>query len=41
VWLRDQLDPQAFRAGIVFHTGQLVRRLDDRVWAVPICALWG
>ncbi len=40
VWLRDQLNPQTFRAGIVFHTGQLVRRLDDRVWAVPICALW-
>lgn len=41
IWLRDQLEPDRFRAGIVFHTGQHIRRLDARIWAVPICAIWG
>ncbi len=40
IWLRDQLDSDTFRVGIVFHTGRFVRKLDDRIWAVPICALW-
>jgi uncharacterized protein len=39
-WLRDATD-DSFRAGIVFHTGTMVRSLADRIWAVPICALWG
>jgi uncharacterized protein len=41
LWLRDQLDPNDFRAGIVFHTGRFIRKIDDRIWAVPICAIWG
>lgn len=41
VWLRDQLDSDRFRAGIVLHTGRHIRRLATRIWAVPICALWG
>ena len=40
LWLRDQLEPHDFRAGIVFHTGQFVRKIEDRVWAAPICAIW-
>jgi len=49
VWLRDQLNtPEPggpgstapFRAGIVFYGGEFVRPLSERVWAVPICALW-
>ena len=41
IWLRDQLDSDRFRAGIVLHTGRHIRRLDTRIWAVPICSLWG
>ena len=41
IWLRDQLDLNDFRAGIVFHTGKVIRRIDDRIWAVPVCAIWG
>ncbi len=41
IWLRDQLDTSAFRSGIVFHTGKLIRKIDERIWAIPICALWG
>ena len=41
VWLRDQLEPDHFRLGIVLHTGRHIRRLDTRIWAVPICSLWG
>jgi uncharacterized protein len=41
VWFRDQLDSERFRAGIVLHTGRHIRRLDTKIWAVPICALWG
>ncbi len=41
IWLRDQLSPEDFRAGIVFHTGKLVRKIDEHVWAVPVCAIWG
>jgi uncharacterized protein len=41
VWLRDQLGLDRFRAGIVFYTGRHIRRLDSRIWAIPICALWG
>ena len=40
VWLREQLGDR-FIAGVVFHTGPRVFRLDDSITAVPICALWG
>jgi uncharacterized protein len=39
-WLRDQLPAAQFRAGVVLHTGPHIIALDDRMWAVPICALW-
>ena len=39
-WFRDQLPRGDVRAGIVFYTGTLVRPLGERLWAVPICALW-
>jgi predicted AAA+ superfamily ATPase len=40
-WLRDQLPENQLRAGLVMHTGTFVRPLGERLWAVPICALWG
>lgn len=38
-WLRDQLGGQFVR-GIVLHTGERPFELGDRLWALPICALW-
>jgi predicted AAA+ superfamily ATPase len=38
-WLRDAVG-DLFALGIVFHTGPRPLRLDDRIWAIPICALW-
>ena len=38
-FLRDKLGDR-FRLGIVFHTGPLTARLDDRIWALPVSALW-
>jgi len=40
LWLRDQLGDR-FLAGAVLHTGPRPFRLDDRVFALPICCLWG
>ena len=40
IWLRDELG-DAFRAGVVLHTGRHVYRLDDRIVAAPIACLWG
>jgi len=37
--LRDQV-PDEFVAGYVFHTGPGVFPLGERLWAVPIAALW-
>lgn len=39
-WLRDALG-ECFVAGAVIHTGPDVFVLDERILAVPICALWG
>ena len=39
-FLRERLGPR-FVCGIVFHTGPLTARLGDRIWAVPVAALWG
>lgn len=39
VWLRDQLG-ERFAAGVVLHTGPGVITLGDRIFAVPIAALW-
>lgn len=38
-WLREQLGDQFVR-GIVFHTGPQPFELGERIWALPICALW-
>ena len=38
-WLRDTLEDR-FLAGAVLHTGPRKYRLAERVYAVPICALW-
>jgi uncharacterized protein len=38
-FLRERLG-QRFECGILFHTGPITARLSDRVWAVPVAALW-
>jgi uncharacterized protein len=38
-WLRDELG-DAFVRGILFHTGPHPFDIDDRIWAIPIAALW-
>ena len=38
-FLRDRLGDR-FYCGVLFHTGSLTARLGDRVWAVPVAALW-
>jgi uncharacterized protein len=40
IWARDRLAANEFVAGVVMYTGEHVVRLADRIWAVPICALW-
>jgi predicted AAA+ superfamily ATPase len=39
-WLRDELG-ERFVGGVLFHTGPRVYRLDERIIAAPISALWG
>ncbi len=39
-WLRDNLGDQ-FAGGVVFHTGPYAYRLDDKIWSLPIAAIWG
>ncbi len=39
-WLREQLGDR-FARGVVLHTGPRAYELDDRIIALPICALWG
>ena len=38
-FLRDRLGDR-FQCGVVLHTGPLTARLGERVWAVPVAALW-
>jgi predicted AAA+ superfamily ATPase len=38
-FLRDRLGDR-YQCGILFHTGPLTARLGERVWAVPVTALW-
>jgi len=40
LWLRDQLGPN-FAAGAVIHSGPGLYELEDRVYAIPLCAMWG
>jgi predicted AAA+ superfamily ATPase len=39
IWLRDRLG-ERFLAGAVLHTGPQPFQLDERIFALPICALW-
>ena len=39
LWLRDQLG-EIFQIGAVLYTGRFPFRIDDRIWALPIGALW-
>lgn len=39
VWLRDEMGDD-FLAGVVLHSGPSIFELDDRVWAIPVCAIW-
>lgn len=39
-WLAEQLGDD-FLGGAVFHTGPEIIRLEERIHALPICALWG
>lgn len=39
VWLRDELGKN-FAGGVVLHSGQAVVELEERIAAVPLCALW-
>jgi hypothetical protein len=39
-WLRDQIGDRFVR-GVIFHSGPAIYELDERILAVPICALWG
>jgi len=39
IWLRDRLDDR-FKAGAILHTGPARFTLDNRIEAIPICALW-
>jgi uncharacterized protein len=39
-WLRNELGDR-FVHGVLLHTGRYIQRLDDRITAAPICALWG
>ena len=34
-WLRDQMAPEQFAGGVVFHTGRHRRRLGEGIAAVP------
>ena len=38
--LRDELDDR-FLAGAVLHTGPVMYPIGDRVFAIPLCAIWG
>lgn len=40
VWLRDRLGDR-FLAGAVLHTGPRPYQLSERIFALPICTLWG
>jgi hypothetical protein len=39
-FLRDQLGDR-FLAGAVLHTGPRAFVLSDRIFALPICTIWG
>ena len=40
IWLHNQIADDRFAAGILLYTGEHIISLDERIWAVPLCALW-
>lgn len=40
LWLRQQLG-DSLASGVLFHTGRFVHRLDERIYAIPVAAIWG
>lgn len=38
-WLRGSLG-SSFKRGVIFHTGDSTYPLGDRIWAMPIAAIW-
>jgi predicted AAA+ superfamily ATPase len=40
IWMRDRLG-ERFLAGAVLHTGPRPFQLAERIFALPICTLWG
>ena len=38
-WLREQLG-DALLAAAVLHSGPSIYELGDRIYAIPLCALW-
>nr|WP_246126317.1 DUF4143 domain-containing protein [Nesterenkonia populi] len=38
-WLRDEIG-EPFKAGVLFHTGRTIHEVSDRIWAMPISAMW-
>ena len=39
IWLRDKIG-DSFHFGAVLYSGKLPFRIDDRIWALPLDALW-
>ncbi len=39
IWLRERLG-DAFAGGAVLSSGRIPFQIDDRVWALPLSALW-
>ncbi len=37
--LREALGDR-FASGVIFHTGERIQRLGDRIWSLPVSALW-
>lgn len=38
-WLRDE-HPEEFVRGVIFHTGETAGEISDRIWSLPIAAIW-
>jgi uncharacterized protein len=39
-YLREHLG-ERFLGGVLFHTGPLTFKMEDRIWGTPVSALWG
>lgn len=38
-WFRDRMGT-SFKAGVIFHTGDYAGEIAERIWLLPICAIW-